>query len=118
MSEMGEERLIEITSEICKTNDPLWTMNYVASLGESDIYLLFKYISSSTYAGLNVYDALYNFSYDYLTSKDIVVSVDNAKFPSYGFSNNGTSDYSQSTYFSNMLEGDDAMKFVGTGKGR
>lgn len=115
---MGEDRLIEITTEICKTSDPLWTMNYVASLGESDIYLLFKYVNSSTYSGLNVYDALYKFSYDYLVSKDIIVPSNNVEFISNGFSNNDASLNSQSTYFASMLEGDEAMKFVGTGRGR
>ena len=115
---MGEERLIEITTEICRTDDPIWTMNYVASLGASDIYLLFKYVNSSKYSGCNVYDALYNFSCDYLASKDIIVTVNHVDFLSNIFSDNDVSSNSQSTYFASMLEGDEAMKFVGTGKGR
>ena len=115
---MGEERLIEITSEICRNDDPLWTMNYVASLGESDIYLLFKYISSSTYSGFNVYDALYNFSCDYLASKDIAVKVNRVEFLSNGFSDNSSVLESQTMYFSNMLAGDSSMNFVNSGKGR
>ena len=115
---MGDNRLIEIALEICKTRDPLWVMNYVTSLGESDIYLLFKYVNSSTYAGLNVYDALYKFAYDYLVSKEILLSKDTVETLSNVFSNNESSSNVQSTYFTNMLAGDDSMKFVGTGKSR
>ena len=109
---MGEERLIEITKEICKTNDPIWTMGYISSLGESDIYLLFKYIKGSKYYGTtNIYDVIYNFSCDYLISKDIPIPVTNIEFISNGFSNDTSQ---QMDYFANMMAGDDSMKFVGT----
>lgn len=69
---MGEERLIEITSEISKSEGPLWTMGYVTSLHTSEIYLLFKYVGSSKYNGLNVCDALFAFANDYLRSKGLL----------------------------------------------
>ena len=115
---MGEKRLIEITTEICRTDDPIWVMYYVASLGESDINLLFKYIKSSKYSGCNVYDSLYKFSCDYLLSKGVIVTAKHADFLTNSFSDSETSLEAQSTYFANMLAGDDSIKFVGTGKGR
>ena len=62
---MGEERLIEITKEICRSYDPIWTMGYISTLGDSDIYLLFKYIKASKHNGTtNIYDVIYNFACD------------------------------------------------------
>lgn len=112
---MGEERLIEITREICMTNDPVWTMGYVSSLGESDIYLLFKYVRGSRHYGKvnNIYEVIYNFSCDYLTSKNIPIPNTNIDFVMNGFSNNADSHLQQMNYFNNMVAEDDSMKFVG-----
>ena len=113
---MGEERLIEITKEICRSYDPIWTMGYISTLGDSDIYLLFKYIKASKYYGTtNIYDVIYNFSCDYLISKDIPIPVTNIEFISNGFSD--SSSYG-TDYFANMMAGDDSMKFVGTGRSK
>lgn len=107
---MGERRLIEITTEICKANEPLWIIGYVSSLTPSDLYLLFKYLQSSTYSGLNVYTALYNFSCDYLKSKGIVLEESNIDLSFNGFSNSKEELELQRDYFHNMLAFDDSMK--------
>lgn len=114
---MGEERLIGIAKEICMTNDPIWTMGYISSLGASDIYLLFKYVRASRHYNKsnNIYDVIYNFSCDYLISKGIPIPVTNIDFVMNGFNGNADSHLQQMDYFNNMLAGDDLMKFVGVG---
>lgn len=111
---MGEQRLIEITKEICKTSDPIWTMGYISTLGESDIYLLFKYIKASKhYGNMNIYDVIYSFACNYLISKDIPIPITNIEF----ISNSNSSSYG-TDYFTNMIAGDDSMNFVGTGRSK
>ena len=71
---MADERLVEITSMIIKLDGPLWTMGYVTSLSDEEIYLLFKNIRTSKYSNLNVCEAMHAFAYDYLISKGFSVS--------------------------------------------
>ena len=70
---MGERRLIEITSKICRIGSPVEVMAYLATLNESDIYLFLKYANSSKYKELDLSRSLLAFSYDYLKNKGIYV---------------------------------------------
>ena len=101
---MSEKRLIEITTEICKSKDPLWLMGYIASLNSSDIYLLLRYVSGSKYKEMNLYDALSQFSSSYLKSKDIVLETEEVSFKE------GQTD--GESYISRMLAGDSSIKIV------
>lgn len=75
---MGEERLIEITTEISKQTDTLWIMAYVASLSPSDIHLFCNYLKSPKYKEMNICSAIIQFSNDYLASKKEKVKADKA----------------------------------------
>lgn len=77
---MGERRLIEITSEVCRLKSALDTMSYISTFNESDIYLLLKYAGSSRYRGLGLGEAIFAFSRDYLASKGIVVEYSADQF--------------------------------------
>lgn len=70
---MGEERLIEITTEISRETDTLWIMAYVASLSPSDIHLFCNYLKNPKYKGMNICSAIIQFSNDYLASKKIAL---------------------------------------------
>lgn len=101
---MSEERLIEITSEIMKTDGPLGKVAYVSSLSEEEMNFLRSYISNSVYDGLNIYEKLLKFSQDYLESKNI--SIMNVNASSYEETDNQKS---INSYLENMLSNGDKV---------
>lgn len=70
---MSDERLFEITSEISKTDDPLWIMVYVTSLSVSEICMFLKLVGNSKYCNLNIYESIFAFSYDYVKSRGVMI---------------------------------------------
>lgn len=107
---INEERLIEITSEICKTKDPLWITGYILSLNENDISLLMNIVSGSKYSGMTLYEALFNFSNEYLKSKGVEVKSQSANFVVDPFLQDKDAVTICSTYFDNMLKDDNSMQ--------
>ena len=75
---MGEERLVQITSDIIRLDGPLGRAAYLSSMQESDRHLLLRYIVGSKYKNMNVLNAILAFSYEYLKSKDML-SIDDIK---------------------------------------
>ena len=73
---MDEIRLMEITSEIVKGNGPLWTIGYLVSLKEYEIYSFLKCVLTSKYRELELYESIYAFSYYYLKERNVDVNVD------------------------------------------
>ena len=110
---MSESRLIEITSEICKFDEPLWVMGYVMSLNESDIYLLFRNFVSSSYKDMNIYDALVSFSRKYLIKKGIQIES-----PVLEVVNEQKNNDDGMSYFDRMMENDSSMRKVENVRGR
>ena len=73
---MDESRLMEITSEIVKGNGPLWTIGYLISLSDHEIYSFLKCVLSSKYRKLELYESIFAFSYYYLKERNVEVDVD------------------------------------------
>lgn len=105
--QLEEKRLIEITSEICKTDDLLWTMGYISTLDRGDIDLLFREIDLYTSKNaMSFYDSLVSFSKNYLKQRGIVIEPQVANFPSY-FGKNYEGGVS---YFERMMATDNLTK--------
>ena len=72
---MGVNRLIEITTKMKEIDGPVGVMGVLTSLNDSDMYLFMRYIKSSRYEGMSLWEAILAFSNDYLNSKKIVEEV-------------------------------------------
>ncbi len=73
---MDEKRLIEITSDIVDGNGPLWTIGYLISLSNDEIYSFLKCVLNSKYCNMELYDSIFAFSYYYLKERNINISCD------------------------------------------
>ena len=72
---MGQNRLMELTTELISLDGPIAVSGFLSSLKDSDMYLLLRYIKSSKYEGMKVWEALVAFSSDYLNSKKFFQAV-------------------------------------------
>jgi len=74
---MSEERLIEITSTICKSGGHIWPMVHLTNMEqkERELFLQYvkEYINNTEHPNMALIYAIVEFSYQYLESKNIDV---------------------------------------------
>lgn len=68
---MSEERLIEITTTICKLGGHIWPIVYLTKMEDKERELFLKQVISSKFSDRELCYAIVAFSYDYLKSKNI-----------------------------------------------
>ena len=106
---MNENRLLEIASVISMLDGPLVVFGYLLSLSQSDMYLFLNYVKGSQYNDILFYDAIKNFSQDYIDGKEI--NQDNFEIRNFGYKEGNYENYFinsgfSQNYFNNYVNSD------------